>query len=101
MSNPNVLIDYAGEQASDKADWIEQEADDLFYQIDRHQAFEILENALFDGEQAYVDFLRAVAHWVTCGADAKTRATNELTDTLQAVMRPALVKMAEEKWGNA
>lgn len=100
MKEPS-LIDHAGEAASDKADWIDQEADDLFYRIDRHQAFEILENVLFDGEQAYVDFIHAVSHWVTCDAVAKTRATNELADTLQAVMRPALVKMAEEKWGDS
>ena len=98
MNETNLLIDFAGEAASDKADWIEQEADDLFYRIDRHQAYEILDEAFAETDGAYVDTLRAIAHWITCAADAKTLAHNHLVDTIEKAMRPALVKMATENY---
>ena len=101
MNETNLLIDFAGEAASDKADWIEQEADDLFYKINRLQAYDILDEAFAETDGAYTDTLKAIAHWITCDAAAKTRATNELVDAVQKAMRPALEKMAEENWGDA
>lgn len=62
-------------------DITEEQADKAFYEINRHHAFDMLEEHF--SQTGGEPILHALAHWVTCGQAEKIRALNSLVDVIR------------------
>jgi hypothetical protein len=100
MIDPVAQDIYRHLNSLDRAEAIEDRADSLWYQLDRHEMFDALTEGFENAEDGGVSLFHAVAHLASSHSDTQQAAMCELFELVKELTKPTLLKKAEEQIDN-